>query len=274
MDLFSELQELMIKHSFRPEKKLSQFFCTNQALLYFLIKEANLEKNDVVLEVGPGTGFLTKLLLEKCKVVAVEKDSTMFELLEKEFEKEIKEKKLVLINGDILEQNIDELKVNKIVSLPPYHISSDLLKKITKSKIKTAILVLDVGFVEKITSFEGYTTYNALTVFVNLNSKLKVLEKVSPTSFFPKPSCVSAVLKIDYNIKNNSEDFFIFLKELFRHKNKDLHRGLKQAQTFLSSSLGWNENQEKKFDTLKNSKEKIYSIEPNELLKVFEEITK
>lgn len=273
MDLFSKLQDLMIKYRFRPQKKLSQFFCINQALLLFLINKAELKKNDVVLEVGAGTGFLTQLLLTKSKVVAVEKDPIMFELLQKEFEKEINDKKLILINEDILEQDFNKLNINKIVSLPPYHISSELLYKITSSNIEKAILVLDVGFVEKITSFEGYTTYNALTVFVNLNSKLSILEKVSPNSFFPKPSCVSAVLEMNFNTKNNSREFFIFLKELFRHKNKDLHRGLKQAHRFLSQRLNWNEKQEKKFNLLKNSKEKIYSIEPKELLKIFEELT-
>lgn len=274
MGLFEELQNLMINHRFRPEKKLSQFYCINQALLHFLVKQADLKEKDVVLEIGPGTGFLTRLLLEKCRVIAVEKDQTMVELLSKLFSKEIKEKKLILINGDILEQDINSLGVTKVVALPPYHISSDLILAITLSNVKKAILVLDIGFIEKITSFEGYTTYNALTAFLNLNAKVEVLEKVSPISFFPKPNCVSGVIEINYNTKNNSKDFFIFLKELFRHKNKDLHRGLKQAQQFLEKSLNWNEKQSAKFDKLKNSTEKIYSIEAKEFLKIFEELNK
>lgn len=274
MGLFEELQSLMIKYRFRPEKKLSQFYCINEALLLFLVKQASINEKDVVLEIGPGCGFLTKLLLEKCKVVAVEKDPVMIELLNKEFSKEISEKKLVLINKDILEEDIDELGVNKVVALPPYHISSDLILKLTLSNIEKAILVFDIGFIEKITSFEGFTTYNALTAFLNLNSKIEVLEKVSPISFFPKPNCVSGVIKIDYNRKNNSKEFFIFLKELFRHKNKDLHRGLKQAQVFLEKSLGWGEKQASKFNKLKNSTEKIYSIEAKEFLKIFEELNK
>lgn len=274
MNLFEELQEMMIKHRFRPEKKLSQFYCTNQALLLFLVREAKLKKNDIVLEIGPGTGFLTRLLLEESKVVAIEKDETMFDLLSKEFENEIKNEKLTLINDDILKVDIDKLKVNKVVALPPYHISTDLLIKLTKTKITSGLLVLDMGFIEKVTSFEGLSTYNALTAFVNLNAKLELIEKVSPTSFFPKPNCVSGVLKIDFDTKNNTERFLLFLKELFRHKNKDLSRGLKQAQKFLSKDILWNEKQEEKFDKLELSSEKVYSLTPDELLEVYLELDK
>ena len=272
MGLFEELQELMINHRFRPEKKLSQFYCINQALLHFLVKQADLKKTDVVLEIGPGTGFLTRLLLEKSSVIAVEKDETMVELLNKIFAKEIKSGKLKLINGDILEQNINELGINKVVALPPYHISSDLILTLTLSNIKKAILVLDIGFIEKITSFEGYTTYNALTAFLNLNAKVTVLEKVSPVSFFPKPNCVSGVIEINYTTKNNSKDFFIFLKELFRHKNKDLSRALKQAIPFLEKELNWNNTKLKHIENLESDDRKIYSLTPKELLNIYEEL--
>jgi 16S rRNA A1518/A1519 N6-dimethyltransferase RsmA/KsgA/DIM1 with predicted DNA glycosylase/AP lyase activity len=272
MTLFEELQSLMIEHRFRPSKKMSQFYCTNEALLHFLVKSSNLKEDDIVLEIGPGTGFLTRLLLEKSKVVAVEYDESMFELLSKKFSSEIKEKKLTLINNDILKEDLSKYKINKVVALPPYHISTDLLIKITKMNVEKAILVLDIGFIEKVMSFEGFTTYNALTVFLSLNSDLELLEKISPTSFFPKPNCVSGVLEVNYDIKNNSEEFFIFLKELFRHKNKDLSRGLKQAQRFLSKELNWGEKQENLFNELEFSNEKIYSLTPEELLSIFEEL--
>ncbi|MDD3083673.1 MAG: rRNA adenine N-6-methyltransferase family protein [Candidatus ainarchaeum sp.] len=266
MSLFNELQDLMIKYHFRPEKKLSQFFCINEALLIFLVNSAKLKKSDVVLEIGPGTGFLTKKLLEKCRVVAVEKDETMIELLKKEFEKEIKEKKLVLINGNILEQNFEELNINKIVSLPPYHISSDLLEKIVLSKIELVILVLDSGFVEKITAFEGMKEYGFLTIIINLNSKISVLEKISKESFFPIPNCLSEVVKIVFDNKENSKEFLIFAKELFRHKNKDLSRALKQAKPFLEKKMLLKKID---FNNIILGNKKVYLLTPEEMLKIF-----
>jgi hypothetical protein len=65
MALFENLQELMVKYRFRPEKKLSQFFCTRSTLLETMVDKASLNSKDVVLEIGPGTGFMTRLLLNK-----------------------------------------------------------------------------------------------------------------------------------------------------------------------------------------------------------------
>jgi 16S rRNA A1518/A1519 N6-dimethyltransferase RsmA/KsgA/DIM1 with predicted DNA glycosylase/AP lyase activity len=269
MALFEDLQNLMIKYHFRPEKKLSQFFCTNEALLFFLVNSAKLKKTDIVLEVGPGTGFLTKKLLEKCKVIAVEKDEIMSDLIKKEFEKEINEKKLIIINGDVLEQDFEKLGVNKIVSLPPYHISSSLIEKLVSSNIELAILVLDSGFVQKIISFEGMKEYGFLSAILNLNSKIEELEKISKQSFFPAPNCLSEVIRIKFNRKEFSKKYFIFIKELFRHKNKDLSRAIKQATPFIEKQMKLNNFNLKEF-----GEKKVYSLSPKELHKIFEQIIK
>jgi 16S rRNA A1518/A1519 N6-dimethyltransferase RsmA/KsgA/DIM1 with predicted DNA glycosylase/AP lyase activity len=278
MPLFEDLQALMIKHHFRPEKRLSQFFCINEALLLFLVNRASLKKGDVVLEIGPGTGFLTKKLLEKCastgaKVVAIEPDDLMLEVLESEFASEIKSGLLSLQKGSALDFDYSKLGVTKIVSLPPYHISSDLLTKIGLTpKIEKCILVLDRGFVQKLTAFEGFTEYVALTVLLNLNARVEVLEDIiEQQSFFPQPNCLSSVVELDFNTKNNSEEFFAFLKEIFRYKNKDLQRALKKSFPFLSKKLGW---KQKPFDEmlakLKLAQKKVYLLSPKEFLEVFE----
>ncbi|MEM4327063.1 MAG: rRNA adenine N-6-methyltransferase family protein, partial [Candidatus Diapherotrites archaeon] len=65
MELKSRLQDLMVKYRFRPDKKLGQHFCINKNLLQKMVEEASLNKNDVVIEIGPGTGFLTELMIKK-----------------------------------------------------------------------------------------------------------------------------------------------------------------------------------------------------------------
>jgi len=278
MDLFGQLQDLMIKHHFRPEKKLSQFFCVNEALLQFLVNSARIEKGDVIIEVGPGTGFLTRKLLDKAKkveakVIAIDVDETMIDLLKIEFEEDIQKGHLELICTNTLTADFNALGATKIVALPPYHISSDLVTKIAMTKgIKKSILVLDKGFVEKLVAFEGFSEYVALTVLVNLNSKVEVLESnISPQSFFPSPNCQSSVVQMEFNVKNNSSDFFTFLRELFRHKNKDLGKSLKQSFMFLSQELNWSEKDFiKNLKTLKLTKKKVYILTPQEFLGVFE----
>jgi 16S rRNA (adenine1518-N6/adenine1519-N6)-dimethyltransferase len=272
MDLFRDLQNLMIKYHFRPNKQLSQFYCINEAMLIYITRVAKLTKKDTVLEIGPGTGFMTKYLIEKAgKVIAIEKDPNMVELLQGEFEKEIIEKKLVLINDDALKIDYATLGVNKIVSLPPYNLSSQLVTKIALSTgIKKAVLVLDTGFIEKLTAFEGLKEYVALTALLTLNADVKIVQKIEKSSFFPSPNCLSAIVQLDFDVVENSNEFYLFLKQLFRHKNKDLSRGLKQAYEFLSKEIGWDEKTKAKFDSLELKNKKVYLLSPEELLDVFD----
>ena len=271
----------MIQNHFRPEKKLSQFFCINEALLQFLTNRASLKEGDVVLEIGPGTGFLTRILIQRARkvgarVVAVEMDENMYLLLMQLFSNEVSKGELTLILGDALEQDLGALKINKVVSLPPYHISSALLSKITLAKgIEKAILVLDKGFVDKVIAFEGFTEYGSLTALVNLNAKAEVVEgNIAPQSFFPPPNCQSAVLQLDFDTKNNSIEYFTFLKELFRHKNKDLQKALRQSIGFLAKSLKWDAKKiELSINKMPFAQKKVYLLAPNELLVVYDYLT-
>ena len=270
----------MLKNHFRPEKKLSQFFCINEALLHFLVNSAKIEKNDVVLEVGAGTGFLTRKLIDKAykvgaKVIAIEPDPIMIDILRNEFSTELSSGLLQLIEANVLEVDLEKLGATKIVSLPPYHISSDLLTKIGLTNgLTRVVLVLDRGFAQKILAFEGLTEYVALTVLINLNAKVEVLEDViEQSSFFPVPNCISTVIQLDFNVKNNSPEFFAFLHELFRHKNKDLQRSLKQSFSFLYQHLNWKEKEfNSKVAKLELAQKKVYLLSPQEFLEVFEEL--
>ena len=80
-ELFVELNRLMVKYRFTSEKTLSQHFVGSRELIDSLVKEARLSKQDIALEIGAGTGFLTRELLKKCPVVAVEYDEKLVEVL-------------------------------------------------------------------------------------------------------------------------------------------------------------------------------------------------
>ncbi len=280
MTLFEELQKLMLKYNFRPEKRLSQFFCINEALLKYMAQKAQIKKGDTILEVGAGTGFLTRELLTKIKnledtkIVVIEQDILMIDLLKQEYKKEVEENKLVLIHGNVLEEDFVKLKINKIVSLPPYHISTALTNKIILSGVDKSIMVIDGGFAQKVTAFEGLTEYNALSAFVNLNSKIEILEEnITETSFFPSPNCLSALIQIDLDKKNITQNYFLFLKELFRHKNKDLSKALKQSENEMTKFLKI-KNFKKRIEKVKTLQKKVYLHTPKELLRVYEEIMK
>ena len=131
---------------------------------------------------------------------------------------------------------------------------------------------LDKGFVEKLLAFEGLTEYVALTVLINLNSKLEIIENtIEQQSFFPVPSCLSTVVQLDFNVKNNSKEFYFFIRELFRHKNKDLQKSLRQSFNFLGPKFNWKEKDfEEKIAHLKLAQKKVYLLSPEEFLEVFD----
>jgi len=229
MTLFSELQQLMVTYRFRPKKKLAQHFIINEELIQRMVKEADLKAKDRVLEIGPGVGFLTQFLLEKSKVIGVELDEEMNEILEKRFSKN---KNFKLLKGNFLGTKLP--KFNKIVSFPPYHISGGILVKLFKEKFDLALIVFQREFCEKLLAKPGFKEYSYLSVLSDyLYEKEIVIHNISSNSFYPKPEGYSSLLKLTRkkNVKGikDFEKFALFIKNLFRYKNKDLSNSLKNC---------------------------------------------
>src|SRR3989338_9322979 len=116
----------------RAKKYLGQHFLKSKDALRKIIQAGEISRDDVILEIGPGKGALTEQLVAfGCQVLAIEKDKELVQYLQEKFEKEIKEEKLVLVNGDIL--NLDlasyQLKSYKLISNIPYNITGAILKK-------------------------------------------------------------------------------------------------------------------------------------------------
>ncbi|HDY72652.1 MAG TPA: ribosomal RNA small subunit methyltransferase A [bacterium] len=228
MTLFSELQQLMVSYRFRPKKKLAQHFIISEDLIQRMLKEADLKAKDTVLEIGPGVGFLTQFLLEKSRVIGVELDEEMFDILEKRFSKN---KNFKLLKGNFLSTKLP--KFNKIVSFPPYHISGDILVKLFQEKFDLALLVFQREFCEKLLAEPGFKEYSYLSVLSDyLYEKEIVIRNIPPKSFYPKPEAYSSLLKLTRkNVKGikDFEKFAFFVKNLFRYKNKDLSNSLKNC---------------------------------------------
>ncbi len=235
MDLFNELQDLMVKHRFRPRKKLGQHFVVNEALVEKLAKLANLDESDTVLEIGPGTGFLTRKLLQKSKVVAVEVDESLCDLLEEE----MPGKGLNLICRDFLKAKLP--KFNKVVSLPPYFHSAAIMRQLVRHDFELGILVLQKEFAEKLVALPGFDEYSALSVLAQYSFEPRILERVSPGSFFPKPKEESCILMLKarkrFGEVKDMEGFAFFMKTIFRYRNKNLKNALEKGSQFITPSL-------------------------------------
>ena len=135
--MLNELRELLRKYGLKPRKHLGQNFLINKDILSEIIKAADLNKNDTVLEIGPGLGILTKELAKKAKkVIAIEKDEKLVKILKKELSHL---KDVEIVEGDALQLTTDDLKLHtgysllvtgyKLVANLPYYITSPVIRK-------------------------------------------------------------------------------------------------------------------------------------------------
>lgn len=202
MDLFSKsiAKQLLENAGVRPLKKLGQNFLISRTILNKIIKTANLEKTDIILEIGPGIGTLTKELAKTAKkVIAIEKDKKMIEILKqtlKDF------KNIEIIHADILKlENVYIAKLlncsnYKIVANLPYYITSPIIKKFLEidNPPLQMILMVQKQVAQRICAKPP--RMNLLAVSVQFYSHSKIISYVSKNCFWPSPKVDSAIIKI------------------------------------------------------------------------------
>ncbi len=229
MDLISKkvIKGLFKKYEIRPSKRLGQNFLIDKKVIEKVIKAANLQPKDVVLEIGPGIGTLTQELAQKSKkVIAVEKDKKMIEIL-KETLKGYKNVKIIY--GDILKFNNYSLFTTnyKLIASLPYYIVSPTIRIFLESprRPKEMVLIVQKEVAQRICSKPP--KMNLLAISVQFYSKPKILSYVSKNSFWPSPKVDGAILKITPRINVNNKQistdlFFKIVRAGFSQPRKQL----------------------------------------------------
>lgn len=217
-----------------PKKSLGQNFLINAGILEKIAGAAELNKDDFVLEIGPGTGNLTKLLSEKSgQVVAIEKDSRLIEELKTKFPN------TKIIEEDVLKFKPEEYGLGdggyKIVANIPYYITSNLLRVIFEKWPKPKLIVLTIQKEVAQRIIAKPPEMNLLALSVQLYSEPKIISYISKGSFRPIPKVDSAIIKLvprdGVDIKNN-EKIISIAKKAFAGKRKQLQNTL---ETFFGS---------------------------------------
>jgi len=229
------IKSLLKKYKIRPQKRFGQNFLTDKSVLRKIIAAADLLPTDIILEIGSGTGILTKELAKRTKrVIAVEKDYKMVEILKKET-KSFKNVKIV--QGDILRIQNSEFRIQnsyKVAANLPYYIVSPVLRKFLESKNppKKMILMTQKEVAQRICAKPP--NMNLLAVSVQFYAKPKIVSFVSKKSFWPEPKVDSAILRITQihtDKKTDSHRFFKIVKAGFSQPRKqiinNLSKGLK-----------------------------------------------
>lgn len=182
-----------MKSRVRAKKVLSQHFLRDLRVLERIVNYAELTTNDIVLEIGAGTGVLTKALCDGAgEVIAIEKDKTLVENYLKPLEKKYRNLKVIV--GDAMKMELPEC--TKIVSNLPYKISSDITFKILESKFGLGILMYQREFAERMCALPGNPSYGRLSVNVYLRAECKILEIVPRGAFYPVPEVESAIVRL------------------------------------------------------------------------------
>jgi 16S rRNA (adenine1518-N6/adenine1519-N6)-dimethyltransferase len=241
------------------------------------VEAGEIKMDEVILEIGPGKGALTKKLLDTgCQLIAVEKDFNLFELLKEKFKKEIEEKKLILLNEDILEFDCvrQDLTQYKIIANIPYNITGAILKKFLTEKNQPTLMVLMVQHEVAKRIMASDKKESLLSISVKAYGEPKMIMKVPARYFSPAPKVDSAVIaiknisrknfviipppplappptlgggknEVQNKILNNQafeEKFWEIVKAGFAHKRKKLSSNLKNVALCQSVSLTELEN--------------------------------
>ncbi len=208
-----------------PKKSLGQNFLVNPRILDKIVAAAEINKEDIVLEVGPGTGNLTARIAEKAKkVIAIEKDSRLIEQLKEKF----KNSSVEIVEGDILKLDVSGFRFQvsgyKIVANIPYYITSKFLRIVFEEwpKPKLVVLTTQKEVAQRIVAKPPKT--NLLAVSIQFFAEPKVVGYISKENFRPRPKVNSALLRIKLRrarqSKEFTERFFKIVRTGFSQKRK------------------------------------------------------
>lgn len=249
MNIYEETKYIMSKYNVHANKRLGQNFLCDELALEKMAEE--VKSDDTIIEIGPGLGTLTNILLSKAKkVIVIELDNKMVEILKDRFKLY---KNIEIINEDILNVDIDQLSPKaKIVANLPYYITTQIITKLLKTNIEDITILIQKEVAERICSKPGDKKAGAITYFVNYYSKPQILQNISRLSFIPSPEVESSIVKLRIRkeknvIVNNEELFFEIIKTNFSQRRKTILNSLssiidKEKMKNILNSLDIDEN--------------------------------
>ncbi len=268
-----DIEKLLSSMGAKPTKKLSQNFMVDENIIDAEVDFANLCREDTVLDVGAGFGFLTEKLSKRAgNVIAVELDKKLAAHLKNKFQSS---KNVQIIQGDILD-TVDKLNFNKVVANIPYEISSPITFSLLKKKFDLAIICYQKEFAERMVAKPGTGDYSRLSVMANYFADFSVLMNVPNKSFYPQPKIDSAIVSIKPKVEKpyyviDEKFFFNIVTLLFQHKKQTVRNALIHS----SRILGLNKNRLKSLKLpFGLETRRVFTLEGEEIAKISEELEK
>lgn len=233
--------EILQKYNFTFQKKFGQNFLIDTRVLERIIAQAEITKDDMVLEIGPGIGTMTQYLCENAReVVAVEIDNSLIPILEDTLSEY---NNVTVINDDILKVDINKLveehnagKPIKVVANLPYYITTPIIMGLFEKKVNVdgITVMVQKEVADRMKSGPGSKDYGALSLAVQYYSKPEIVANVPPNCFMPRPNVSSAVIRLklydEMAVKVENENLlFRLIRASFNQRRKTLVNGIKNS---------------------------------------------
>ena len=256
MNLFQETKFIMNQYQITANKGYGQNFLIDENIVNAIVEKAEVCKEDLIIEIGPGLGTLTSLLLEKAgKVICIELDPKMITVLRNRFSLY---NNFELIHNDVLKENLKNiiesnlkqlnLKQAKVVANLPYYITTAIIMKLLEDKLnlESITVMVQKEVAERLSEEPGGKETGAITYSIHYYTSPEIILNVPNNSFIPAPKVDSAVIKLKVlkeptiSVKSEST-FFRVVKAAFLQKRKTLLNSLSNAKiadkSFLENML-------------------------------------
>lgn len=252
-NIFEETKNIMKAYNIKANKSLGQNFLINSEVVEKIIESSELSTDDLVIEIGPGLGTLTKYLLEKAgKVICIELDTRMVKILKNRF---ASRDNFEIINEDVLKVDLNKIikenkstgkiKNVKIVANLPYYITTPIIMRLLEEQldIKSITVMIQKEVAERLIEIPGGKNTGAITHTVYYYCESEKIMEVPNSSFIPEPEVTSEVIKMHLRqtpaVKiENPKVMFMIIKSAFMQRRKTLLNALTNAQVFISKQEG------------------------------------
>ncbi len=217
--------------AFIPKKRLGQNFLVDRRAIDRIVSACDLQPDEVILEIGPGQGALTRVFLPFVKgIVAVEADRTLAERLRTDFE----DRALTVYHDDILKVDLSKIPGPlKVVGNIPYNISTPIIARILENRamFTSLFMTLQYEFGARLVAKPGTKDYSSLSCFVQMFAEPKLLFKIPPAAFRPMPKVTSCFMRLDIRREPaekviDEATFVAVVRQAFQQRRKNLLNSL------------------------------------------------
>ena len=252
-NILEETRFIMKKYNIKANKSLGQNFLISQEVVDKIVGCSQITKEDLVIEIGPGLGTLTKYLLEKAgKVICIELDTKMLQILEDRFSLY---NNFEIINNDVLkvdlksliksEKEKQEIKKVKIVANLPYYITTPIIMKLLEEELEleSITVMIQKEVADRLIAVPGEKNTGAITYSVYYYATSEGILEVPNNSFIPEPEVTSKVIKLNIRKEpivnpKDREKMFKIIKYAFMQKRKTLLNSLTNNKIFNNKQQG------------------------------------